>query len=132
MDRYTTEVLKEARRAIASTLGKSEKALTKLKAGSPQHRMTTEAIAAWRAAIALIDRELEPEGAGASRAGEHTEAELEAAQNAIASARTRVEKMVPKFAPGTPQHTLAVRRIEAFHIAETLLQRETEQKTGKA
>ena len=30
----------------------------------------------------------------------------------------------PKFAPGTPQHTLAVRRIRAFEIAEHLIQLE--------
>lgn len=39
---------------------------------------------------------------------------------------SKIEKIVPKFKPGTPQHTLAVRRIRAFEIAVALAKSEVE------
>ena len=36
----------------------------------------------------------------------------------------RVESILPKFAAGTPQHTLAIRRLRAFEIAQVLIRRE--------
>jgi hypothetical protein len=47
----------EAHRSIALTLSKCEKALTKLREGSPQHTLTQRRIAAFRLALELIERE---------------------------------------------------------------------------
>ena len=109
--------LNEAARAISSALMKSEKALKKLKEGSPQYRLTAENIRAFQIALALIRREQ-----GAQDTLTFRSEELTQAQAAYANLITRVEKVLPKFAPGTPQHTLAVRRIRAFEIAEHLIQ----------
>ncbi len=112
--------LREAARAIASTRMKSEKATLKLKDGSAQQRMTARGIAAYSLALQLIAREL----------GEPCEPiacdkdALDQAIEVYASMTTRVEKILPKFAAGTPQHTLAVRRLRAFEIARALIRRE--------
>lgn len=122
---YTNEELAEALRAITSTLSKSEKALLKLKAGTFQHTMTAQGIAAYRIAIELINRGSEVDSAeNPTFVGEYPKDELESAVQAFTSAIGRIEKMQPKFEAGTPQYTLAVRRIKAFHIAIELLERE--------
>ena len=59
---YTPEELAEARRSIASTLGKCEKALDKLLAGSSAHTLTVRRIRAFRIALELIGRELGEDG----------------------------------------------------------------------
>lgn len=56
---YTPEELAEARRSIASTLSKCEKALEKLRPGSSTHTLTVRRIRAFQIALALIDREVE-------------------------------------------------------------------------
>ena len=55
---YTTEELLEARRSIASTQSKCEKALLKLQPGRSQHTLTARRIAAFKIALELIDQEL--------------------------------------------------------------------------
>lgn len=50
--------------------------------------------------------------------------DLEEALRAIASTISKCEKVQPKLKPGTPQHTLLARRIQAFHIATALIRRE--------
>ena len=107
--------LSEAARAISSALSKSEKVLLKLREGSPQYRLTAENIRAFQIALSLIRREQ-----GAQDTLAFGNEELASAQAAYASMISRVEKVLPKFAAGTPQHTLAVRRIRAFEIAERL------------
>ncbi|MEA4938524.1 MAG: hypothetical protein VB091_02920 [Christensenella sp.] len=114
---YSEVELSEAARAISSALMKSEKVLLKLKEGSPQYRLTAGNIRAFQIALALIRREQ-----GAQEAFTFGKEELAQAQAAYANMIARVEKILPKFAPGTPQHTLAVRRIRAFEIAEHLIQ----------
>jgi hypothetical protein len=116
---YSEVDLSEAARAISSALMKSEKVLLKVKEGSPQFRMTAENIRAFQIALALIRREQ-----GARDMFVFGNEELASAQAAFASMTARVEKVLPKFAAGTPQHTLAVRRIRAFEIAACLLQAE--------
>lgn len=112
--------LREAARAIASTRMKSEKAILKLKDGSAQQHNTARGIAAYSLALQLIAREL----------GEPCEPiacdkeSLDQATEVFASMTTRVEAILPKFAAGTPQHTLAVRRLRAFEIARALIRRE--------
>ena len=111
--------LSEAARAISSALMKSEKALSKLREGSPQYRLTAGNIRAFEIALALIRREQ-----GAQEAFTFGREELAQAQVAYANMIARVEKVLPKFASGTPQHTLAIRRIRAFEIAGHLIQTE--------
>ncbi|MCE5188843.1 MAG: hypothetical protein LLF75_06635 [Eubacteriales bacterium] len=114
----------EAARAISSALMKSEKVLLKVREGSPQHRLTAENIRAFQIALALIRHEQGAQGAFA-----FDKDELLRAREAFDSVRSRVEKILPKFAAGTPQHTLAVRRIRAFEIAVCLIQRYLENKS---
>jgi len=112
--------LREAARAIASTRMKSEKAILKLKEGSAQQRLTARGIAAYSLALQLIARELgEPQEPIL-----YTKESLEQAIEAFAFAATRVENVLPKFAAGTPQHTLVIRRLRAFEIAVALIRRE--------
>ncbi len=111
--------LSEAARAIASALSKSEKAILKLKEGSPQFRPTAENIRAFQIASALIRREQ-----GGMEAFAFGKEELAPAQATYASMIVCVEKIQPKFAVGTSQHTLTVRRLRAFEIAANLIQLE--------
>lgn len=120
MSQFSEIELREAARAIASTRMKSEKAILKLKEGSAQQRLTARGIAAYSFALALIAREIgEPQ-----ELSECSAESLSQAQDAFTFATTRVEAILPKFAAGTPQHTLAVRRLRAFEIAQTLIRRE--------
>lgn len=59
MDRYTEQELLEAKRSIASTLAKCEKAIVKLAPGKSQHTLTRRRIDAFRIALDLIDQALE-------------------------------------------------------------------------
>lgn len=59
MNDYTEEELKEALRAIASTISKCEKVLPKLKQGTSQHTLLVRRIKAFNIASALITKELE-------------------------------------------------------------------------
>ncbi|KQM12753.1 hypothetical protein AOA80_00130 [Methanomassiliicoccales archaeon RumEn M1] len=58
MEEITKEELEEAIRAIASTIGKCEKVLPKLKEGTSQHTLLARRIKAFRIAIELMEREL--------------------------------------------------------------------------
>jgi len=120
---FSEAELREAARAIESTLRKSEKAILKLRSGSAQHRLTARGIAAYTLALALIARELgeAPENVPCA------EEELVQASVAFSFAATRVEKILPKFAAGTPQHTLAVRRLRALEIAGALIRIRSEE-----
>ena len=117
---YPVGALKEAHRASSSTLMKSEEAQMQLQEGTFQYRTTTKGIDAYRIAIELINREVDGMDDHPSQCA-YTNDALSDALKAIASANVRVEKILPKFAPGTPQHTLAVRRIRAFDIATELI-----------
>lgn len=120
---YTQEELSEATRAIDSTRMKSEKAILKLKEGTAQYRLTARGIAAYSLALRLIAREQgEPQEAIL-----YSKESLEQAVEAFAFATARVKSVLPKFATGTPQHTLAVRRLRAFAIAQELLRREIQE-----
>lgn len=120
MHPYTETELREAARAIASTRMKSDKAILKLKEGSAQQRVTARGIAAYSLALTLIAREL---GEQVENAHFSNEA-LQQAEEAFSFDSARVQAILPKFAAGTPQHTLAVRRLRAFEIAHVLIRRE--------
>lgn len=53
-----------------------------------------------------------------------TKEELSEALRAIVSTIGKCEKVQPKLKPGTPSHTLLVRRIKALNISAALIQRE--------
>lgn len=59
---YTEHELLEAKRSIASTLGKCEKAILKLTPGKSQHTLTKRRIEAFQIALDLIDQALEEHG----------------------------------------------------------------------
>ena len=118
---FVEDELHEAARAITSALHKSEKAILKLKENLPQFKMTKDSIRAYQIALLLIERDL-----GAQEPLSFSTEELLCAQPAFSSLIARVEKIMPKFAPGTPQHTLAVRRIRAFEIAGELINQQLE------
>lgn len=122
--KYTKEELQEAIRAITSMINKSEKAQLKLEAGTWQHTMTVQALKANYISIALINRELEINPSGGRFKNAYTEEELVNALNAVTTIISRVEKIQPKFKEGTPQNTLAVRRIKALNISLSLIKRE--------
>ena len=120
MEVFSKEELSEAARAISSTRMKSEKAMLKLKEGTAQYRLTARGIAAYSLALQLIARE---QGDSAEQIVFSNES-LNQAIEAFMYASVRVESFLPKFAAGTPQQTLAVRRLRAFAIAQELLRRE--------
>ena len=123
MEVFSKEELSEAARAIDSTRMKSEKAILKLKEGTAQYRLTARGIAAYALTLQLIARE---QGDSAGEVNFSQESLIQASE-AFAFAATRVESILPKFAVGTPQHTLAVRRLRAFAIAQELIRRETQE-----
>ena len=120
MEVFSKEELSEAARAISSTRMKSEKAMLKLKEGTAQYRLTARGIAAYSLALQLIARE---QGDSAEQIVFSNES-LNQAIEAFMYASVCVESILPKFAAGTPQHTLAVRRLRAFAIAQELIWRE--------
>ena len=123
MEIFSREELSEAARAIDSTRKKSEKAILKLREGTAQYRLTARGIAAYALALQLIARE---QGDSSAQTGFSTES-LNQAIEAFVFVSTRVESILPKFAAGTPQHTLAVRRLRAFEIAVALIRREVQE-----
>lgn len=58
MQQYTEEELREALRAIESTIGKCKKVLPKLRPGTSQHTLLVRRIKALEISAALIEREL--------------------------------------------------------------------------
>lgn len=97
-----------AKRSISSTLHKNEKALESMKAKNPkqwQLDRITGAIAHHRTMLAIL------EGQTISRE------QLEETLSAIPGYIQKIQTILPRFAPGTPQHTLAVRRIAAYELA---------------
>lgn len=58
---FSNEDLREALRAIDSTIRKCEKAEPKLRAGTPQHTLLRRRIRALQIAVVLIERELDAE-----------------------------------------------------------------------
>lgn len=122
---FSETELREAARAIASTRMKSEKAIGKIKENSAQHHPTARGIAAYSLSLLLIAREL---GEAPSQSA-FSQDELEQARVAFAFATERVTSILPRFAAGTPQHTLAVRRLRAFEIATGLISQEAAAKT---
>lgn len=58
MNNYTEDELKEALRAIESTISKCEKVLPKLEQGTSQHTLLVRRIKAFQIAVALISERM--------------------------------------------------------------------------
>lgn len=112
MDSHTTFTHQEALKAITSSLHKNEKVLTKLKPGSYQHTLMLRSIQAYHITIHLFQHDLQQ-----TEVIDFREEEAMDAIDFFASSIQKVERMLPKFAPGTSQHTLSIRRIKAFTLA---------------
>ena len=114
----TAEELQEARRALESMLRKSEKTLTKLTADSWQFRLTAGHIHGLRTALALL-------------AGDRPDGDMEQARESLADALNRVEKIEPSLAEGSPQKTLATRRIDALQMGLELIDCPHQRRTSR-
>lgn len=101
---------REALRPLASLISKSEKARTKLRPETWQHKMLSGNIAALRLASAQMN------GVVDSSPGE-----LREARAALASMIRKTRQALSKFAPGTAQHTLQLNRLKALRLARTAL-----------
>ena len=118
----TSQELGAARRAFSSSISKCEKAKTKLKTDSPQRKWVDRQLEAFYLAVSLIDKSLcEPKPGNANE--RYAEMALKEADKTLKQLIEKCEKLPEKFKSGSPQHTLAIRRLQAFHIAETLIAR---------
>ncbi len=100
----------EALRPLKSLLGKSEKACQKLSPGTWQHTMLANNITALQVSSRLMNKE-----------GTPAMEDLQVAVVALSDMRTRTEKALSKFEPGTSQHTLQRNRLNALQLAEALV-----------
>jgi len=116
---YTTEEKEQAVKAFKSSIRKCEKARTKLSEASPQRKWVDKQLNVFYIAVALIESEL-----GEER--RFSEPELQNAADTISSLITKCEPLMTKFKDGSPQKTLAVRRMKAFQMAAKLIAEELE------
>jgi DNA-binding XRE family transcriptional regulator len=121
---YTQEELEQAIKAFKSSIGKCEKARVKLKDGSPQKKWVDRQLEAFYIALSLIKNLTDEKHH--NNAGQYVKSELQNAGETCKLLIGKCEKLLPKFKDGTPQKTLAVRRLRAFHIAAALITRELE------
>jgi hypothetical protein len=117
MDDFTEIDLEEALRAIASMIGRTEKAKEKSTQGTSQHTLQTNRLKALQIASSLISKGF----SGRNDKACHTKEDLEKALAPIASLLSKSEKAQGKLAPGTWQHTMLGNNIKALHIALQLL-----------
>ncbi len=107
---HSTDVL----RPITSLIGKSEKAIQKLAAGTWQHTMLQGNIDALRLAADLLNGE---KGGVCGR----DQKELREALHSLSAMIVKTEKAQMKFSPGTPHHTLLKNRLDALRSSERLI-----------
>ena len=115
---YTTENMNEALRAFNSSISKCEKAKEKLKENSPQHKWVNRQLEAFYISVSLIELSL---GETRGAANQYTAEELASAGETIKKLIETCEKLPDKFKDGSPQRTLAIRRLEALYIAQSLV-----------
>lgn len=124
MEKFTGAELEAAQTAITSAIRKIEKAQQTLSKKQPapisQLTLATRRQNALQIASSLIASELEHKLPVI-----HEKEDLEAAAQVISSLIPQVENMKNKFEERTPQHTLTLRRIQAFQIALALIARES-------
>jgi hypothetical protein len=115
---YTSEEFEQAEKAFKSSIGKCEKARIKLKEGSPQRKWVDRQLDAFYIAVLLIENLVDKE----QRISEqYTESELQRAVETFKLLIGKCEKLLLKFKDGSPQKTLAFRRLKAFQIAVELI-----------
>jgi hypothetical protein len=108
---YKREELEGAVKAFKSSIGKCEKTKNKLKEGSWQRIFVESQLEAFYLAVSLVD---------GSRDGvkpRYTDAELDEAAATFKRLIDKCENTRIKLKDGSPQKTLADRRLRAFYIA---------------
>lgn len=119
---FTPAALLCAQKAIASTIRKDEKVLATLGAKQPQDTAQQSRVArqlrVLTLAAAFIGHAL-----GESPRPACTAPDLAEAAGLLSALTRQVQSILPKFKAGTPQHTLARRRVQAFQIAQALIGR---------
>ena len=124
---YRPEELAEAIRAFKSSIGKCEKAQIKLKENSPQRKWVNRQLEAYYIAVSLIEKMADDE----KRVDKlYTEPELSNAAKTIEQLIVRCEMLPTKFKNGSPQNTLALRRLSAFRLAAALIKGEMAEYAG--
>lgn len=125
MHDFTVAELEAAQKAIESTLRKNEKVSATLSSKNPprtaQVNLVAHSLSALRLASLLVEGALQ-----SARPIHCSQADLEESAGVMAAMIEKIEKIQPKLKEGTPQHTLAVRRIKAFQIALALIEEEAE------
>ena len=111
---FTTEELAQAIKTFKSSMSKCEKALPKLKEGSPQRKWVNKQLEAYYIAISLIEKLSGDEQQLKKR---YTEQELNNAAKTLEQLIAKCEILPAKFRDGSPQKTLALKRLKAFYIA---------------
>lgn len=115
----TEEALLAGEKSIASTLRKEEKAyatLTAKRAREWQLARVAADLENFRTMLTLLHQALHREPFC-----QVEQARIEAAYRAIPGYIGQIQKILPKFRQGTPQHTLGIRRIQAYQTAAALL-----------
>lgn len=116
MSQESDSETREALRALASSISKCEKAGARLAEGTPQYLFVSRQLRAYRVAVELLEAEGEAAAPGAV-AGRFAPGELAEARQTMTKLVETCQVLPDKFAPGTPQHTLATRRLAAFRAA---------------
>ena len=123
MSEFTTTELEAAQKAILSQIRKNEKISGTLSQKRPprtsQMAMVSQNLKVFYIASSMIAKALNED-----HSNNHSKEELEKALQALPLFIQKIEKVRPKFREGTSQHTLAIRRIEAFQIASALIEKE--------
>lgn len=101
--------------ALQSLLGKSEKAITKLREGTWQQVMLEAYIKALRIAVNLAGNEN----------ADFAPDELAAARAAFTGLMDRTKKSQSKFTVGTSRHTLQTNRLSALQLAIALVEKKS-------
>ena len=123
MNVYSEDEVRAALAPVASLIGKSEKAMRKLREGTWQNAMLRDNLKALRLADTLM------RGAGAAHI--HV-ADFPAALAALDDMLRRSEQAQERFAAGTAQHSLLRNRIRALHIAEAFVAEEMRRRQSDA
>lgn len=119
MESFSAAALEGAQKSIASTLRKNEKVyITLSEKENPrasQMKMVSTNIKNFRLMLMLVENKLDTDCPADLQPDE-----LEELFRAIPHYVEQIEKIKPKFKAGTPQFTLATRRIDAYCIAMEL------------
>ncbi|HQJ38068.1 MAG TPA: hypothetical protein PK223_09530 [Bacillota bacterium] len=117
MEDFTKKDMEEALRAIASMIGRTEKAKEKFAQGTSQHTLQKNRLEALNIASLLISKEL----ADSNAMNHYTKEDLEKALAPISSLISKSEKAQKKLEKGTWQHTMLGNNLKALYIALPLL-----------